>query len=206
MPQVNPDASDFEKLQLAFQEITGSFGSVESILESFGLSELPVAQRYGILFGFIVFTVTVSTVVALLIFGGTFKRIAEEAKTGKVTVESDYRVRLERPLLLERLISAQERMMKSNYPDRYKRKEATTNLTKMLSSVAPPKDDKDDKDATFDFSEQNAARMVGYKQNYFMGYRKCQDKPGGETFGFEDFLWFRMVNSGFIGWNCQCVW
>jgi len=180
MPQVNPDASDLEKLQLAFSEITSSFGSVESILESFGLSELPLAQRYGILFGFVVFTVTVSTVLALLVFGGTFKRIADEAKTGKAAVESDYRVRLERPLLLERLVSAQERMMKLNYPNRYnKGKEETTNLTKMLSSGAPPKDDKGDKKEKFDFSQQNAEIMVGYKQNYFMGYRKCQDKPGG---------------------------
>jgi len=180
MPQVNPDASDFEKLQLAFQEITSSFGSVESILESFGLSELPVAQRYGIFFGFVVFTLTVSTVLALLIFGGTFKRIAEQARTGKVSVESDYRVRLERPLLLERLLSAQQQMMKLNYPNRYKRKDCMTNLTKMLSSVAPPKDDKEDKAETFDFSQQHAESMVGYKQNYFMGYRKCQNKPGGK--------------------------
>ena len=33
---------------------------------------------------------------------------------------------------------------------------------------------------TFDFSQQHAESMVGYKQNYFMGYRKCQNKPGGK--------------------------
>lgn len=180
MSQVNPDMGDLEKLQQAFQEITKSFGSVESILEAFGLSSLPVAQRYGILFGFLVFAVTVSTVLALLTFGGTFKRILEQNSTGKPSVETDYRVRLERPLLLERLISAQERMTKLNYPNRYERKEGFTNLTKMLSSVAPPKRDEQKKAETFDFSNQNAANMVGYKQNYFMGYRKCQDKPGGE--------------------------
>lgn len=181
MPQVNPDASDIEKLQLAFQEITSSFGSVENVMESFGLSELPVAQRYGILFGFVVFTLTVSTVFALLVFGGTFKRIAEQTQTGKVSIESDYRVRLERPLLLERLVAAQVRMMTSNYPTRYIRKEGLTNLTKMLLSAAPPNDDQDDVAVNFDFSEQNAESMVGYQQNYFMGYRKCQDKPGGAT-------------------------
>ena len=181
MPQVNPDASDIEKLQLAFQEITSSFGSIESILEAFGLSKLPLAQRYGILFGFVVFTLTVSTVLALLVFGGTFKRINEESKTGKASVESDYRVRLERPLLLERLLSAQERMMKLNYSNKSKRKEITTNLTKMISSIPPPKSEKDEKADNFDFSQQNSESMVGYKQNYFMGYRKCQDKPGGES-------------------------
>mmetsp|Transcript_18141 Transcript_18141/g.41637 ORF Transcript_18141/g.41637 Transcript_18141/m.41637 type:complete len:470 (+) Transcript_18141:143-1552(+) len=179
MPQVNADASDLEKLQIAFREITSSFGSVESIMESFGLSELPIAQRYGILFGFITFVCTVSTVLALLVFGGTFKRIAEQARTGKPSVESDYRVRLERPLLLERLLSAQTRMMMLNYSKRYERKEGTTNLTNMLSSVVPPKTEKNEKVETFDFSQQNAESMVGYKQNYFMGYRKCQDKPGG---------------------------
>ena len=180
MPQINSETSDLEKLQLALQAISSSFGSVESILESFGLSELPVAQRYGILFGFIVFSVTISTVVALLVFGGTFKRIAEQAKTGKVSVESDYQVRLERPLLLERLISAQLRMMASNYPTRYNRKEGTSNLTRMLSSVSPPKDSDENEVENFDFSQQDAESMIGYKQNYFMGYRKCQDKPGGE--------------------------
>mmetsp|Transcript_13605 Transcript_13605/g.34219 ORF Transcript_13605/g.34219 Transcript_13605/m.34219 type:complete len:472 (+) Transcript_13605:104-1519(+) len=176
---VDPDASDFEKLQQAFSEITASFGSVESILAAFGLSDLPVAQRYGILFGFIVFVTTVSAVLALLVFGGTFKRIVEQNTTGRPSVETDYRVRLERPLLLERLISAQERMIKLNYPNRYERKEGFTNLTKMLSSLAPPTKDEQSKTETFNFGNQNAESMVGYKQNYFMGYRKCQDKPGG---------------------------
>ena len=180
MQPTNSDASDLEKLRLAFHEISNSFGSVESLLESFGLSELPIAQRYGILFGVIVFTLTIATVFALLVFGGSFQRITEQAKTGKVSVESDYRVRLERPLLQERLISAQVRMMTSNYPNRYNRKEGYTNLTKMLSSLTPPKDDDGNNVENFRFGEQNAEKMIGYKQNYFMGYRKCQDKPGGE--------------------------
>ena len=184
MPQLNPNTSDIEKLQLAFKEITSKFGSLESILEAFGLAELPVAQRYGILFGFMVFTLTVSTVLVLLVFGGTFKRISEQAKTGKVTVESDYRVRLERPLLLERLLSAQERMLQKNYPNTPTRKEFTTSITKMLSSVTPPKNENEALD-NFDFSQQNSASLKGYKQNFLMGYRKCQDKPGGEFLLFE---------------------
>jgi hypothetical protein len=136
------------------------------------------------------------------VFGGTFQRIADEAKTGKASVESDYRVRLERPLLLERLVSAQERMMKLNYPNRYnKRKEETSNLTKMLSSGAPPKDDKEAKVEKFDFSQQNAEIMVGYKQNYFMGYRKCQDKPGGEISNCEFYKRFHVIDSVVVAPN-----
>lgn len=193
MPQVNADASDLEKLQLAFREITSKFGSVDDILHAFGLAELPTAQRYGILFGFLVFIFTVSTVVALLFFGGTFQRIAQQSETGKGSlVESDYRVRLERPLLLERLLQAQQWLLQRNYPNRPQRKDATTqptNLATMLSSVPPPTDDSQKKggadDANennkFDFSNQRAEGLMGYKQNYFMGYRKCQDKPGGKV-------------------------
>jgi hypothetical protein len=184
MPQVNPNASDFEKLQLALQEITSKFGSLEDILHAFGLAELPTAQRYGILFGFLVFTATVSAVVALMIFGGTFQRIAEQTETGKVSVESDYRVRLERPLLLERLLEAREWLLQQNYSNNQpQRTEKMTNLTQMLCSVPPPKENGKNKDneqnEAFDFSNQRSEGMVGYKQNYFMGYRKCQDKPGG---------------------------
>ncbi|KAG7365313.1 GNAT family acetyltransferase [Nitzschia inconspicua] len=183
MPQVNADASDFEKLQLAFQQITSKFGSIDDILHAFGLAELPTAQRYGILFGFIVFTLTVSTVLALLVFGGTFQRIAEQSETGKVGVESDFRVRLERPLLLERLLQARQWLLQQNYPNRPQRNDKTTNLTTMLSSVPPPKDDQAASNSSdnekFNFSNQRADIMVGYKQNYFMGYRKCQDQPGG---------------------------
>jgi len=83
--------------------------------------------------------------------------------------------------LLERLLDARKRLLQENYPNRMEPKERTTNLTKMLSSVPPPKDDKNGKANTddFDFSSQRAEVMVGYKQNFFMGYRKCQDKPGG---------------------------
>lgn len=178
---MSSDSSDIEKLKHVFQEILVKFGSIENILEGFGLSDLPTAQRYGILFGFIVFSLTISSVMALLIFGGTFKRIVAESKTGKSSVESDHRLRLERPLLLERLLSAQERMQKLNYPSYPERKDCTTNLTKMLSNVAPPKENSTEINENFDFSQRNAESMVGYKQNFFIAYRKCQDKPGGAT-------------------------
>jgi RimJ/RimL family protein N-acetyltransferase len=57
-----------------------------------------------------------------------------------------------------------------------------TNLTKMLSSVSPPNDadiQREPATEAFDFSSQRAEIMVGYKQNFYMGYRKCQDQPGG---------------------------
>lgn len=181
MAEMAHDTSDIQKLQLALQEIVIRFGSVENVLDAFGLSNLPTAQRYGILFGFVVFFLTVSTVVALLVFGGTFKRITEEITTGKVAVESDHRVRLGRPLLLERLLSAQDRMQKLNYPNEPKRTESITNITKMLSNIPPPSNEKSESVETFDFSQQNSESMVGYKQNFFIAYRKCQDKPGGPT-------------------------
>lgn len=185
MPQVNPDASDFEKLQLAFQEITSKLGSVHDVLEAFGLAELPMAQRYGILFGCIVFSLTVAAVAALLVFGGTFKRIAEQTKAGTTSVQSDYKVRLQRPLLLERLLDAQERLLRENYPNRPRRTERRTNLAKMLNSTPPHKEGEDKLDekethAAINSKDNRAAVMVGYKQNFVMGYRKCQDKPGGE--------------------------
>ena len=188
MPQVNPDASDWDKLQQAFQDVTEKLGSIENILDAFGLANLPVAQRYGILFGCIVFVTTVGSVMALLVFGGTFERIAEETKTGKAAVESEYRVRLDRPLLMERLLEAQQRLLRENYPSRPQRKEVITALTKMLSSVPPPKDDHNGDSHGVDFNLQRAEIMVGYKQNFILGYRKCQDKPGGELLVFRAIL------------------
>ena len=55
MAEMAHDTSDIQKLQLALQEIVIRFGSVENVLDAFGLSNLPTAQRYGILFGFVVF-------------------------------------------------------------------------------------------------------------------------------------------------------
>ena len=165
-----PDTTDFQKLQLAFAEITKSFGSVENVLEAFGLADLPTAQRYGILIGALVFISTVTAVVALLVLGGSFQRMAEQQKTGTLAVAHDFKARLDRPLLLERLLDARERMMKQNYPNAGKRTEGTTALTKMLLNVSPPPSGtKAENDNT------------GYLKNYVVAYRKCQDKPGGAS-------------------------
>jgi hypothetical protein len=164
------ESSDFEKLQSAFAEITKSFGSVENVLEAFGLAALPTAQRYGILIGGLVFIATVSAVVALLVFGGSFQRIAEQQTTGSVSIPHDFKARLDRPLLLERLLDSRERMMKQNYPNANRRIEEATALTKMLLNVPPPpQGTKAENDTT------------GYMNNYVVAYRKCQDKPGGAS-------------------------
>ena len=64
MPYNNdPGTGDLEKLQKAFSELTENFGSVENILDAFGLSDMPTAQRYGIIFGFLVFTGTVLSLI-----------------------------------------------------------------------------------------------------------------------------------------------
>jgi hypothetical protein len=164
------DTSDLQKLQLAFAEITKSFGSLENVLEAIGLADLPSAQRYGILIGGLVFLCTVVAVVALLVFGGSFQRIAEQQKIGSVTISHNFKARLDRPLLLERLLESRERMMKQNYPNAGKRIEGTTALTKMLLCMPPPPNGtKAENDKT------------GYLKNYVVAYRKCQDKPGGAS-------------------------
>lgn len=169
MPYSNAaETGDFEKLQLAFREIASTFASVDNILEAFGLADLPSAQRYGIIFGCFVFIGTVTAVLALLTLGGSFHRIAEQEKTGSVTISDDFKARMDRPLLMERLLDSRERMMQQNYPDRAPRKEGCTNLTKMLLNVPPPPKGKSAKDDT-----------TGYMKNFVVAYRKCQDQPGG---------------------------
>jgi hypothetical protein len=169
MPYSNAaETGDFEKLQIAFAEITSTFASVDNILEAFGLADLPTAQRYGIIFGICVFIGTVTAVLALLTLGGSFQRMAEQTKTGTVTISDDFKARMDRPLLLERLLDSRERLMRKNYPNRAQRKEGCTNLTKMLlNSPAPPKGKSAKDDET------------GYMKNYVVAYRKCQDQPGG---------------------------
>jgi Tfp pilus assembly protein PilO len=183
MPHPNVDSSDFEKLQLAFHDITTKFGSFENILEAFGLANMPVAQRYGILFGCLVFMGTVIAVGSLLVMGGSFERMAEQADTGKTTMETDYRARMERPMLLERLLDARERLLQ-NHPDRPQRKERCTKLTQMLMNIPPPKEVPtlvDDNEAKKAVNQKGlrAEVMAGYKENFVLAYRKCQDKPGG---------------------------
>lgn len=127
MPYNNNNAgSDLEKLQLALREITHKFGSLDDILVAFGLADMPTAQRYGILFGFIVFTLTVGTVLVLLVLGGSFQRIAEQAETGAVTVLTAGETRAQRALLLEQLLESRQRMAR--------RYETTTTTTSSSST------------------------------------------------------------------------
>ncbi len=162
------ETGDLEKLKIALAQITSTFGSVDNILESFGLADLPSAQKYGIIFGCFVFVGTVIAVLSLLILGGSFERLAEQAKTGSVTIAHDYKARVDRPLLLERLLESRARMMHRNYPNRGQREEGYTNLTKMLLNVPPPPKGKSTQDDE-----------TGYMKNFVVAYRKCQDKPGG---------------------------
>lgn len=196
MPYTNDAATgDLEKLQLAFREVTQKFGSLDDVLEAFGLAEMPAAQRYGILFGCIVFTVTVSTVLGLLILGGSFKRIAEQAETGEATVLTASEARSKRALLLEQLLEGRERMARRYSPP------ATTDqwtpLTRMLLNEAPDAPLEVDKNASDENatpgtknhrgkekgndSDSTTERYIPpfYQENYTYAYRKCQDKPGG---------------------------
>jgi hypothetical protein len=182
MPYSSQDAGDFDKLRTAFTELTAMFGSVEDLLKAFGLADMPQAQRYGILFGCLVFITTVSAVVGLLVMGGTMKRIQEQAETGDATMLSPQAARAQRALLLERLLEGRERMIQ-NYTEPPKT-EGFTNLTTMLMNVAPKTDElaelvsKDDKK---DKKKQEIRRIIPpyYEENYVASYRKCQDRPGG---------------------------
>mmetsp|Transcript_7204 Transcript_7204/g.8208 ORF Transcript_7204/g.8208 Transcript_7204/m.8208 type:complete len:506 (-) Transcript_7204:181-1698(-) len=202
-PLPNAEMSDLEKV-LGSLSFLASIRSFDDILVIFGLHTLPTAQKYGIFFGCITFLLTVTTVITLLVLGGSFKRIAEQADTGGNTIPSAIEARLNRPLLLERLIESQERMIK-NYPAE-KLTEGLTNLTKMLLNIAPDvkkatevhaalidedkhkhKHTKIDDKTDVDESEQVKKRQEklqkfipdGYEANYIKAYRKCQDKPGG---------------------------
>jgi hypothetical protein len=187
MGYTNNNEGDFEKLLKAFKELTRMFGSVDDVLEAFGLANMPSAQRYGILFGFIVFLVTISSVVALLIFGGSFHRIREQAISGESTIKSATETRKERALLLEQLLEGRQRMLQN-----YKPIERTTNvtsLTKMLLNVAPsyiPKEEEIDlhdlysnDELPIDSKRVEQLLPTLYKENYTDAYRKCLDKPGG---------------------------
>lgn len=181
---------DFDKLRKAFEELTGHFSSVDDFLSALGLANLPTAQRYGILFGILTFVCTVGSVIALLILGGSFKRMAEQSATGEPTVAEDFAERANRPLLLEQLLEARMRLLKK-YPET-KRMEGLTELSKMLLNVAPSvrvKDAKEMGKLIAEGSKRNGGGKTtdtaphvpeGYKENYVVGYRRCQDKPGGE--------------------------
>ena len=188
MGYANEDAGDLDRLLDAFREITKHFGSFDALLEAFGLADMPTAQRYGIMFGFLVFTCTITTVICLLIFGGTFKRIAEQAESSDPTLLSAFAVRSQRPLLLEQLLDGRERMLR-NYPPQPLTEEFT-NLTKMLMNVAPDPvmedmgalvETTDSKNAKKNQNGKKKRYMPPlYQENYLEAYRRCQDSPGGK--------------------------
>lgn len=188
----NTDESvgDFAKLQLAFREITSKFGSVQELLQAFGLADMPLAQRYGILFGCVVFTLTISAVGALLMLGGSFRRIAEQAETGESTLLSAAETRQQRSLLLEQLLEGRERMIRNYEPEVVT--DQPTKLVTMLINEAPDTDilasyatttaTKDAKQQTKGKSTSTEkARYIPpfYEENYIEAYRACQDRPGG---------------------------
>ena len=177
------DTDDFEKLRIAFAEITNKFGSVDALLEALGLSDMPTAQRYGILFGCIVFICTVSAVIVLLVMGGTFQRIKQQAETGETTIVAPHDARSQRPLLMETLLDARERMMQNCPPQR--RTEGPTKLMQMLANVAPSNCGVSAKDLLKLKEKKDQRQQVVippmYEENYCKAYRTCQDKPGGEN-------------------------
>jgi RimJ/RimL family protein N-acetyltransferase len=172
-------SSDFEKLTRALESLTGVFGSVDNFLAAFGLANMPTAQRYGILFGICVFTLTLVAVITLLIMGGTFTRMAEQAKTAGPTVPDAITARRMRALLFERLLEARDRMLKENYTPTPP-VNGLTKLTQMLLNVSC----KDVADLVAeDASKRKAAERyipLGYQENYRTAYLTCQDKPGGK--------------------------
>lgn len=180
--------SDLDKIFNALGAIT-SIHSVDDVLFALGLAELPVAQRYGIVFGCLTFFLTIGSVMALLVFGGTFKRLQEQEETGEATVPDRVAAREGRPLLLERLLESQARMMKMNYPERYlnmnDRQNSATRLQKMLMNEAPQSAELpelvDENDTSKSMNTSATHIPDGYKDNYVHAYRRCQDKPGGQT-------------------------
>jgi hypothetical protein len=156
----NKDADDIEKLRVAFAELK-KLGSVENLLEAFGLSGMPQAQRYGIFFGLVVFSCTLTAVIGLLVMGGSFKRIAEQADTGEATRLTATDQRAHRALLLERLLDGRERLNKNYSPE--PTTENLTNLTKMLCNEAP----EDQLDAVPKLVEDESATQVDEMKRTF---------------------------------------
>lgn len=187
MPVIKNESSDLEKLTEALSFIT-KVRNIDDVLAVFGVENLPTAQKYGILFGCIVFTLTISTVIFLLVAGGSFKRIAEQEQHGGAVIPDAVEERVGRPLLLERLLDAQERLSKK-YPAE-KTGEEMSMLTKTLLNIAPDVakaqeitaslvgDDKDDDQRKKDLLKKFIPD--GYEENYIYAYKRCQDKPGGE--------------------------
>ena len=183
------ELSDLEKVLKSLEFIT-SVRSFDDVLSIFGLDNLPTAQKYGIIFGIITFTVTVSTVLALLVMGGSFKLIAEQSKTGGVAIPDAIEERVTRPLLLERLLEAQEFLLKKYHP--VQKTEGMTLLMKMFVNIAPDVAKAQEVTANFMVKNESDKKKKdeklkafipeGYEQNYISAYRRCQDKPGGKKY------------------------
>jgi len=199
-PQQVEDSSDFEKLTKAFTLLTGHFSSFDDFLAAFGLANMPAAQRYGIMFGVLTFVLTVSSVVALLTFGGSFKRIAEQSAQGDVIVPDVVTSRSGRPLLLERLLEARERMITKNY-EKPQTSTSDSKLTKMVLNVdigsGKVSDLVDESAATRNAQE----RLIppGYQAEYVEAYRKCQDKPFGAALPGRPECRFKAYGRAFAG-------
>eukprot|EP00546_Thalassionema_frauenfeldii_P022322 CAMPEP_0178906700 /NCGR_PEP_ID=MMETSP0786-20121207/6967_1 /TAXON_ID=186022 /ORGANISM="Thalassionema frauenfeldii, Strain CCMP 1798" /LENGTH=538 /DNA_ID=CAMNT_0020578429 /DNA_START=280 /DNA_END=1893 /DNA_ORIENTATION=+ len=180
---LNPmeETTDLEKLSQAFSKLTSHFSSTEDFLSAFGVNDLPIAHRYGIFYGTLVFVLTVTAVLALLVMGGSFDRIAEQAKTGDIAVSDPITSRTDRNLILERLVDARDRMMKENY----RPPETSSNRTKLMDmilniSLATCVDiseltDEDEKKR----NKQQKFIPPGYHEDYVDAYKVCQDTPGG---------------------------
>jgi hypothetical protein len=183
-------SSDYDKLMMAIGAITSKFQSIDAILQAFGLTTLPIAQRYGILFGCMTFVCTIIAVIVLLILGGTFSRIAKQSSNdpsadGNIESSSPSAIRQQRSLLFEQLLEQRQRMM-LRYSSKTSSNEmetdgnnnnlSITELTEMLCNVAPTT-------STQNESNKNKSndRYIppGYEANYKHAYRQCQDRPGG---------------------------
>jgi hypothetical protein len=125
MPYANDAASnglgDLEKLQRALEQVAKKFGSIDDVLQAFGLANMPTAQRYGILFGCVTFACTIAAVGALLVLGGTFKRLGEQKQGGAgadggVALLSASEARQQRALLYEHLLESRARMVRQYDP------------------------------------------------------------------------------------------
>lgn len=194
--------NDLDKLKEALSVLSGKFSSVQDILESFGLANLPTAQRYGILFGICVFLVTITTVLILLIYGGTFARIQQQSQGNTLPKEAQ-QVRKSRPLLLERLLEARDRMLAENYPPPPQRTKCTP-LTEMLLNVNYNNRIAVDTDGT---KKNGTKREIpkGYEENYKKAYLTCQDKPGGTSISFLCciHLYFYTSSYSFLYYTCM---
>ena len=161
-------SSDLDKLKEALSILT-KYNSVEEVLEAAGLSTLPLAQRYGIIGGIITFTLTISAVIALLVFGGSFDRIVEQSENTAPILMDPVEARLKRALILEELLEKREIMMgeKAKRKKDHPCEKDHSKLACRLMNAPPPK---------------KATDYLGkeFEANYIEAYRVCQDKPGGD--------------------------